>query len=149
MATAIVNWNVVAAGSETTVLSTEMNSLASGTDSAAGTAYDNTPSTSSLGYTHAIVEFAGTFAATPTDKTSVYLYMLMSLDGTNYPDASSTSALPVTSFTVRNTASAQRVVRTIELPPCKVKFMIKHDAVTALTSSGHTVKIRGANQQIN
>lgn len=146
---AIINYNVVGTGSTTTVLSTELNSLATATDSGAGTAYDNTPSSSSLGFTNAIAEFNGTFGTNPTASTAAYLYILPSLDGTNYGDANSTAGQIAAVFPLRATTSAQRVERVIDLPPCKVKFLLRTDAGQTLASSGNTVIIRPFNYASN
>lgn len=150
MATQIINYNVVAAGSATSVLGAELNSLATATDSSAGTAYDNTPSTGTLGYMLAEVEFVGTFGTNPTAGTAAYLYAMPSLDDTNYGDANSTSAMLVTVFPLRATTSAQRVVRQdVPLPPGKVKYLLRTDAGQTLAASGNTVKIRPYDFQVN
>jgi hypothetical protein len=142
---ATINYNAVAAGSATTVLSTELNSLGTGTDSSASSAYDNTPSGTSLGYINAIVEFSGTFAANPATQSSGYLYMTASLDATNFSDVSSTSATLVATFPLRAVTTLQVVTKVIDILPCKVKFFFRDDAGSSLTSSGHTVKIRPFN----
>ena len=142
---ATINYNVVAAGSATTVLSTELNSLATATDSSAGSAYDNTPSGTSLGYINAIVEFVGTWGTNPTAQSNAYLYMTASLDATNYSDVSSTSATLVGVFPLRAVTTAQTVTKVIDLLPCKVKFFLRTDAGQTLAASGNTVKIRGFN----
>lgn len=142
---ATINYNVVAAGSATTVLTTELNSLATATDSSASSAYDNTPSGTSLGYFNAIVEFVGTWGTNPTAQSNAYLYMTASLDATNFSDVSSTSSTLVATFPLRAVTSAQTVARVIDLLPCKVKFFVRTDAGQTLAASSNTVKIRPFN----
>ncbi len=141
---AVISFNN--AGSSTTVLSSELSSLGSGSDSSAGNAVDNTPSGASLGYTHAIAEFAGTFAANANAGSAVYLYAILSLDGTNFGDAKSKVEILVGVFQL-DAATTQRVPIFIQMFPCKQKYLAKTDAGQTLTSGA--IKILPGNFQSN
>lgn len=136
---ATINFNV---GTNTAVLGSELNSLATATDSSAGTEYNNTPSGSSAGFTNAVAELVIDFTTSATAGTAAYLYEITAPDGTNYADANSTSARLVAVFPLRNISTAQRPApRIIDLPPCKIKYLLRTDASATTESSGNTVKI--------
>jgi hypothetical protein len=68
MATSL-EWEV---GTTTTVLGTELNALASGSYTAAGTAYDNTPGGAN-NYTDATFELAVTFGSNATIRPTMLM----------------------------------------------------------------------------
>lgn len=149
MATTLLNKKV---GTNTSLLTTELNSLTSGTDSSAGTAFDNTPSTTDKGFLGGELELVVTFGTNPTASTAAYVYMIAQPDGTNYGDANSTAARLVAVFPLRATTSAQRLSRYISadsLPCCNVKFFLRTDAGQTTASSGNTLKFLPEYMQAN
>lgn len=148
MAAVIINWNAVADGSITSVLTTELNSLATATDSSAGSAFDNRPSGSSLGFKKGFAQASLTFPTNPTAGSAAYLYAVRAIDGTNYGTVNSASAKLVAVFPLRATTSAQVIDADIDnVPPTLLKFFAKTDAGQTLAASGNTIKIKFADDQ--
>jgi hypothetical protein len=138
------------AGSITTLLSTELDSLANNSRSNAGTEFDN--SNSSNLFIAAGFELNVTYGTNPTADSVLDLYLVPALDGTNYADGSSSVAPSdttyVCSFPVRAVTTAQRIagrvgmVGPLELLPVKYKAILYNNGTgQALASSGNTVKI--------
>lgn len=134
------------AASITTVLSTELNSLANGA-AAISSAYDNDTNL----YMWATFELNVQFGANPTIYTTVDLYIIPAPDGTNYDDATTgasgtaPSTCYVGGFPLRVTTSAQKVplgvVRRVDLPPTKFKVFVLNGSGQSFPSSGSTVKM--------
>lgn len=133
-------------GSQATLLSTELNSLANN-GTALGSAYNNTiGGGSGDGYTLCDVELVVTYGSAPTANTGVSLWFLQTQDGTNYSDGDN-STTPATApdvvFPLRAVTTAQRVVRRALLPWGNFKPLAKNDGVgQAMAASGNTVKVR-------
>lgn len=129
-------------GTIATALSTELNSLASGS-SAITAALDNGTDKSIWDDLELVV----TFGTAPALNAPVEVYLVPSVDGTNYVDGSST-VLPspnllVGTFLVRAVTTAQRVaIRKIELPPGLFKYLVRNQAGQAMAASGNTLKRR-------
>lgn len=144
---AAVKWE--AAPSAVTILSTEMNSLANNTPTAASGEYDNSSNLN----VYAWFELAVTFASNPSvTPPMVDLYMTRALDGTNHETGLAASGganqqhLYLGSFQVLANTSAQRItLGPVLLPPTKLKFYIDNRSGQAMTSSGHTLKMFTAN----
>jgi hypothetical protein len=140
-------------GTWTQLLSTELNSLASGSAAlqATGTngAFDNT-ATGNLFFA-ADFELVATFGTGPTTGTiDVYLLPLGS-DGASYADGAGGSS-PVTSnaeylcsFPVRAVTTAQRLVLSdVPIPGGQfVVELLNNGTGQALAASGSTLKMRG------
>lgn len=140
-------------GSWTQLLSTELNSLASGSGALQSTgtnpAFDNT-NASNLFFA-ADLELVVTFGTGPTAGTiDVYLLPLGS-DGATYADGAG-GASPVTSnaeylcsFPVRAVTTAQRLVLSdVPIPGEQFTVIIVNNGTgQALAASGNTLKIRG------
>jgi hypothetical protein len=135
------------AGSSSTVMTTELNSLTNGSRAIATNAYDN--STSTALYTYGAFELNVTFGTAPTNQSLIDLYLVPSIDGTNYADASS-SVVPsfdywVGSFQLRNVNTAQKVAlvglgrNLISLPPLKFKPLLINNSGQSFPASGSTV----------
>lgn len=138
------------AGSITTIMDTQLNSLASnasGVDGALGAEYDNS-SASNL-YIWGLFELNVTFGTAPTDRTTVDLYLIPAPDGTNYDDSDATanaSRAPasclVGSWEIKNTTSAQKIpLFNIPLPPTKFKPFVLNQTNQAFPASGSTIKL--------
>lgn len=139
-----VKWGQGLAATVQTVLSTELNSLANGAYTNAGTAFDNA-NASNLN-TYGWLELNVTFGSAPTDKSTIDIYMLKAMDGTNYEDGSSSvrpaGASLVASIDLRNSTSAQkRASGMFVMPPSPVKFLAYNGSGQAFPASGSTVKL--------
>ena len=134
----------------TTELSTEFNSLANNAGTAASGAIDNTANLDIEG----MCELTVTFGSNPTADSTIDLYLIPSLDGTNYADYTS-GTTPVASlthyigsFVVKATTSAQRVTtRVFNLPATKFKLAAINKSGQAFPSSGSVLKLSTFNYQ--
>ena len=131
----------------TTVMSTELNALASSSGKAISIGLsNNVPSdTDPTLDLFADLELAVDFVSAPTAGTIVELYLLPSLDGSVYPDGS-TSILPQSSlyvggFAVRATTAAQvMVMRGVALPPGYYKYLVQNTTNQPFPASGSTLR---------
>jgi hypothetical protein len=132
-------------GSQSTLLSTELNTLANN-GTALGSAFDNTVGQTGDGYTLCDLELVVTFGTAPTINTGVSLWFLESQDGTNYEDGDNSttpSRMPDVVFPVRAVNTAQRIIRRTWLPWGKFKPLLKNDGTgQSFAASGNTVKVR-------
>lgn len=131
-------------------LTTELNSLASATRSAASASIDNTPATGG-NYELMDVELNVTYGTNPSAGGYVALYLLPSLDGTNFADGAAATApqkaLLIGVFELRASTSAQRLALTrIPLPPRKFELLVDNQAGQAMAASGNTVKYSRFNE---
>lgn len=135
--------------SRSNVLSTELNSLADGSRTNAGTEVDNSTNLDQYGK----LEINVTFGSNPDAGATVQLHMVTAPDGTNYEDGSS-SADPgshtlVDVIPVKASTSAQRLMsRLIPLQPAKTKFILYNDTGQAFPASGSTVELFTNNLEI-
>lgn len=145
----IGKWNAPSAA--VTVLSTELNSLANASITAASTAIAN--NTNLDMYVDIEVNLA---ALSPSALSFVGIYIMEAVDGTNYPAPSAadlrlagTQLLAI--IPTGNTGStAQRVVaRNILIPPASFKIILDNQTGSALAASGNTVKILPYNTNLN
>lgn len=123
------------------VMTTELNSLASSTGKAISAAIDNSVNLDLFDD----LELAVTFASAPTAGTVVELYLLPSIDGSTYPDGSATvlpqSALFVGGFAVRAVSTAQvMVMRGVASPPGSFKYLVQNTTNQAFPASGSTLR---------
>jgi hypothetical protein len=131
----------------TTVLSTELNSLASSSGKAISSAINNSPTGDDPQLDlFTDLELAVDFVSAPTAGTVIELYLLPSIDGgTTYPDGS-TSVLPQSSlyvggFAVRAVTTAQiMLIRGVALPPGYYKYLVQNTTNQAFPSSGSTLR---------
>jgi len=133
-------------GSQATLLSTELNSLANNT-TALGSAFDNTVGAGGGdGYTLCDLELVVTYGTNPTANTGVSFWFLLSEDGTNYEDGDNSTTpgrMPDVVFPLRAVTTAQRIIRRVMCPWGKWKPLAKNDGTgQAMSSSGNTIKIR-------
>jgi hypothetical protein len=137
-------------GSQSTLLSTELNSLANNA-LALGSAYDNTVGQAGDGYTLCDVELVVTYGTAPTAGTGVTLWLLGTQDGTNYEDGGTSvtpGRLPEAVFPLLAVTTAQRIIRRVWLPWGKFKPLAKNDGTgQAMAASGNTLKVRPVARQ--
>jgi hypothetical protein len=133
-----------ALSSHTTLLSTELNALSSGSRTNASAMVDN--DNASNRYLFGAFELVCTFGVAPTAGKTLDLYLLPSVDGTNFADGASTVAPSestyVGSFAVRGVTSAQRLVLAyVALPPTDFKALLVNNSGQSLAASGNTLKL--------
>jgi hypothetical protein len=133
----------------TTVLSAELNSLASSSGKAISSALYNGPdgSDASLnGELFADLELAVDFVSAPTAGTVIELYLLPSIDGgVTFPDGSTSilpqSSLDVGGFAVRGVSTPQvMVIRGVALPPDYYKYLVQNTTNQTFPTSGSTLR---------
>ena len=133
-----------------TALSTELDGLANGGYSNASSAIDNEAGL------YQFIELELNLASlTPVAGQSVAVYLLPSLDGTNYADGGGAVAPPdealLTIFSLRAATAAQRrVSMVLEMPPLLGKLVVGNMTITsgvAFAASGNTLKYRLFNVQ--
>jgi hypothetical protein len=147
MPTAIL-WQTVP-NSRGNVLSTELNALASGSRTNAGTAIDNSTNLDKYGYLELNVDFV----SAPSAGAYCAIYMVMSLDGTNYADGSSTvdpgaDAWVINIPILASTAAQNKQVGPIALPPSKFKLILLNVTGQAFPASGSTLELFTANDEV-
>ncbi len=137
----IGKWNAPSAA--VSLLTTELNSLANGSASAASSAIAN--QTNLDVYADIELVLASLSPASPNYCT---LYILEAIDGSNYPSATGAvlrnqpSQILCTFPLDTSAATAQRiVVRNVVLPPGTFKVVLDNQAGVALGASGNTVKM--------
>lgn len=145
----IGKWNTPSTAA--TILSTELNALATATMSSASTAIAN--NTNLDIYVDVEVNLG---VLSPTAGSYVALYVSEAVDGSNYPTPTSadmrlTSTQLFCVIPTGNTAStAQRVVaRNLVLPPQTVKVYMDNQTGTVLATSGNTVKFLAYDINLN
>lgn len=130
-----------------TLLGTELNALAN--DAAATSAAVANQTNLEL---FADFELVATFATAPTADKTCDLYLIRSVDNTNYEDASATRPPAngyVGSFVLDNVGTQQRkILPNVQLPPESFKVLLVNKSGYAMTASGHTLRMNTYNQQV-
>lgn len=130
----------------TTLLSTELNSLANNALAIVSSAFDNTQAATGDGSLACYLELLVTFGTAPTANTGISIWFLRTVDGgTNFEDGG-TSLTPVrgfdTSIGVAASTSAQRLIKEVKLPAGKFKLLLKNDGTgQAFAASGNTIRM--------
>lgn len=143
-------------GTATSLLTTELNSLAAGNYALSSNSWNNVSGTTNFnGYVQALIEiYLPTPSATFAANSAVAFYFIKSLDGTNWED----SAGPLTSqqgallsaqtpdyqWPIRAISTSQRFVRKVWIPPGYFMVMLGNlqgSGTQAFASSGNTVKL--------
>lgn len=133
------------------VLSSELDALASGSRTNAGTEIANQTNLDQWGK----IQLDITFGSAPVAGSVVRIYMVTAPDGSAYEDGSS-SVPPGThklidSVLVKAVATAQKLTTApFRLEPAPTKFIVENGASTgqALSASGHTAKLFTANDEV-
>lgn len=144
----------LAQGTLTTLLSTELNSVASASFSSLGSAFNNVQATSNFnGYPliDVLLNLAA-YSGTPTAGAAIYLWFIMAVDGTNYDNSGSTITQPpdvIIPWDALASGPYQRTVRGILAPIGNFKAIAQNvGSGVSLASSGNTIKIRPTTMQI-
>ena len=133
----------------TSVLSTELNSLADGARSDAGMEYGN----SVVLNTFAQLELVVTFTSAPDSGGYVILHMITAANDSNFSDGSSsvepcpnegTFIIPLRA----STSQQRRKTIPFRLTPAKTKFLLTNESGQALPSSGTQVYLYTWNEEI-
>lgn len=142
-------WN--APSSTVSVLTTELNSLGSGSASAASSAIAN--QTNLDIYSDWELNLG---SLSPAAGAYIAVYIMLAVDGTNYPAPSAAdmrlqSSQLLFSVPLSTTATtAQRIsVRNVVLPPGTFKIILDNQAGVALNASGNTLKMNPYNTNLN
>lgn len=125
----------------TTILSTQLNSLADGSKSGVGTSYDNGTNLNQYGWLEIILA-----SLTPAAGNYALMYMYVYSGGTTEDVAGLIPLLPL-NFTT-STGAKRLVSRRFELPPFEVNFEFENQLGVALGASGNTVKLYVANDEV-
>lgn len=145
--------NLIAQGTLTTLLSTELNSLASGGFSSLGSANNNVFATANFnGYFLADVMLnLAAYTGTPTAGAYFGVWFIPAIDGSVYDNSGSTIAIgPDAMIPVDALASGpfQRTVRNIWVPCGEFKTLAQSVGMgIATAASGNTIKIRPVSLQ--
>lgn len=139
-----IKWSGYKATAATT-LTTELNSLANGSTTALSAEIDNTTNL----YKYMDLELYVASAAF-TGTSYVSLYVVPTLDGTNYPDwdAGASPGLGNNNYWVGDlflkaaTGAERHVLRGVLVPTGKFKTAAKNAGGVAMASSGNTVSYR-------
>ena len=134
--------------SRSTVLTTELNSLGDGAFSGVGSAVDNTSNLDQFGALDIVLA-----SLNPTAGAFLQLFMVQSLDGTNYEDAPSSTNpglhMLVATVNVTTGSAAKRIMTpTFRIPPGKFKFVLYNDCNVSLGASSNTVTLYTSNDEI-
>ena len=129
----------------TTVLTTELNSLANNTVSALGPVYDNAAAKDV--YVDIELHLA---SLTPTAGGYIALYAALAVDGSTYGDAKRESMEQLVGIFQLDTAAAvkHRSLKNVMLPPALMKFYLDNQSGVALAASGNTVKINAYEPEV-
>lgn len=120
------------------VLTTELNSLANGSISAASSAIDNT---SGLDLYDDLTLTIATQGGARTGVVTVK--MVQALDGTNYDDVEATCGQTVATFPLdAATTARQCTVRDVPIPPGLFKYFLLNSTGQAFASSGNILERR-------
>ena len=130
-------------GTIASALTTELNALAAAASCAPGPAQDNT----TLLDLFDDLELTVDFVSAPAAGGYVSVFLLPSVDGTNYADGSATvapqGALLVCAMEVRADTAAQRLCfQNVAIPPGLFKYMITDNTSQAFPASGSILKRR-------
>ena len=122
------------------VLTTDLNSLASGGTSAASAALDNT---SALDLFADLTLTIATQGSARSAGANVAVYLTQALDGTNYDDAHAGTAELVAVFSLdAATTARQSSRRDVPIPPGLYKLFLVNNTGQALAASGNILEHR-------
>lgn len=135
----------------TSYLTTELNALANGAYSAAGTAFDN--GASGVHHQFGDFELNVTYGTAPSAGGYCALYLVPAIDGANYADGGGSVAPPangwVGNFDLRAVTTAQkRPLLRVPLPNTLFKPVLLNSAGQAMGATGHTLGARFYSEEI-
>lgn len=128
------------------ILGTELNAIAND----AGVLTSAIENATSLDR-YADLVLVATFASAPVADRTVDVYVVRTVDGTNFEDATASRPSPefAGSFVLDASASAQRkIVRGVLLPAKDFKLLLVNKSGVAFTATGHTLSGFFYNEQV-
>ena len=150
--TSLAKWAITPANI-TTILTP--NSLTNGSMSSASSTYDNTGNLD----LHCDIELVLAFGSAPAAGGIFNLYLLESVDGTNFPSPSAADLRVMTTMMFLpipiGVATSQRISASnpqgggLWLPPTKFQFMIDNQCSVSTSASGNTVKLLPYSMNLN
>lgn len=132
-------------GTPASLATTALNGLASG--SAVTIAFANDTDKDK----NVILELVVGFGSAPAANATVDVYPVLTIDGTNYEDASASrppTGWPAGAFVLDNTTS-QRKMCVLTVPPRGCNLLLVNNAGQAFNGSGNTLKAFAYNDGIN
>lgn len=127
-------------GAIASVLTTELNSLASGSASSASSALDNS---SALDLFADLTLTVAAQGSARSAGANVSVYMTQALDGTNYDDTLAATAEVVAVFSLDAATTARQASRRdVPVPPGLFKLFAVNNTGQALAASGNILEIR-------
>jgi len=137
-----IKWSEL--GATTTYLTTALDALANQARKI-GAEIDNTGATER--YTYLMLELYLATQAAPRDAGAyVGVYIIRSVDGTNYEYGDDATAPPsgswVSNFTLDAVVTARRVALEVPLPPSKFKILVINETGQAFAAANNTLKYR-------
>jgi hypothetical protein len=121
-------------------LTTDLNSLANDSASAASAALDNT---SNLDLYHDLTLTVATQGSARSAGATVSVYLVMALDGTNYDDVNATTAELVAVFPLDAATTARQATRRdVPVPPGLFKYFVVNNTGQAFAASGSLLEFR-------
>ena len=137
-------------GTNATVVSTELNSLANNSLALSSSAFNNTAGGGAGdGSPMGELELVVGFSVSPNAYTVVSVWFIRTPDGSNYEDGASGTTpgkAPDVVFALRS-ATSQRIVQQCVLPPGNWKVLVKNESGQTLNSTGNTLKLRPFTRQ--
>ncbi len=132
-------------GTNSSLMTTELNALGTATMVAASSAFNNTQGQTGDGYTMALLTLKVDYVSAPTANTAVSIWFLRSNDGgTTFEDGSASlqPARPFDGqFAVTATTAAQVLMCEVRLPPGVWKPLVRNDTGQAFPATGSTLEI--------
>lgn len=126
-----------APGTLTSILTTELNSLANSSNTSVSADYDN----SSNRYLDADLELTVTFGTAPTAGSICQVWGTPAVDGTNFATAAIASARLVATIPLDAVTTAQRIYAVGELLPYHEKYFLRNLSGQAFPASGSILKL--------
>lgn len=125
------------------ILTTELNSLANSSNTAASSEIDNT---TDLNLYHDLTLTVAAQGSARSAGATITVYLIMALDGTNYDDVDATTAEVAAVFPLDAATTARQATRRdIPIPPGKFKYFIRNSTGQALAASGNLLEYRAHN----
>lgn len=133
--------------SATNILTTELNTLANATNSAASAAIDNT---TNLDLFMDLELYVAAATAARSAGAAIYVYIVPTIDGgTNYVDVEQTTAELIAGFTLDASTTARRaMIRDLPIPPSLFKLFVRNVTGQPLNASGNVLRYRTHNVQV-
>lgn len=123
-----------------TALSTGLNSLANNSNSSASSSIDNTTNLDLYADIELVLAAQGSARSA---GATVTVYLLTSLDGTNFDDANETTAEVAAVFPLdAATTARRRTVRDVSIPPALFQLLVRNSTGQAFAASGNTIRYR-------